>query len=159
MIFYCCLLVMDSITSDALRLKSFLIGSAWIWDGLFCIVAGYGENCNSAQGKYSLCFLYKSVQSVYKSSLCLGAGRKELCTAHGSSFVGLCQQTKVICWNKKRSLWAKVLGQSSTNCLNCSIKHLVSTFNSQETFKWCLWKSFFSNLSICICACMQEISW
>lgn len=29
-IFHCCLHVMDSITSDAVRLKSFLIGSAWI---------------------------------------------------------------------------------------------------------------------------------
>lgn len=97
-------------------------------------------------------------QSVYKSSLCSGAGRREPCTAHGSSFVGLCQQTKVICWNKSRCLWAKVLSQSTTNCLNCSIKHLMSTFNSQETFKWCLWKIFFTiYLFVSVPACKKLV--
>lgn len=52
---------MDSITSDAVRLKSFLIGSAWIWGGLSVSLAGYWEDCNSAQGKYSLSVLYNSV--------------------------------------------------------------------------------------------------
>lgn len=67
--------------------------------------------------------------------------------AHVSfSLAGIYQQTKAVCWNEKKSLVANVLGQSTSNCLNCFTKHLVTTFNSQETFsvRWCLWVILFS---------------
>lgn len=61
------------------------------------------------------------------------------CGEFGSAFAGMYQQTKVVCWNEKRLLGAKVLGQSISNCLNCFT-------NSQETFfyRWCLGIFFFS---------------
>lgn len=89
---------------------------------------------------------------VYRNFSCLGlgAGGKWPCTTHiSSSFAGIRQQTKVGWWQEKRSFRATVLGQSTSNCLNCFTKHLVSTSNRHKTFsfRWCL--RFFFSVYIC----------
>ena len=157
-IFHRCLHVMDSITFDAVRLKSFLMGSAWIWDGSTVSLAGYWDDCNSARGKYSLGFLCNSV--CLQEFPLLGSWRKRALCPHLGSSAGVYPQTKLVCWNEKRSLGAKVLGQSTSDCLNCFTKHLVSTSNSQETFsfRWCFfflyWVIFFQYISVCISSCL-----